>query len=181
MRQISSKQVYASPWMSVREDVFERPDGSRGVYGVVDKADFAVVIAEQDGCFHLVEQFRYPTQRRSWEFPMGGWPSGKTGTAAELAAAELVEETGVTAGVWRHLGRLTNSNGFCSQGMDVFHATDLTAGEHRREDTEQDMVHALVPESEFRQMIFQGRITDSETICAYGLFVMHREEARGLT
>ncbi|RIJ77758.1 NUDIX hydrolase [Nakamurella silvestris] len=173
MRQVASTVVYANPWMSVREDTFELPDGTRGTYGVVDKPDFAVVIAEQDGCFHLVEQFRYPTQQRSWEFPMGGWPAGKGGTAAELAAAELVEETGVTAGTWRHLGRLTNSNGFCSQQMDVFHATDLTAGAHRREDTEADMVHRLVPEEEFRQMILDGRINDSETICAYGLFLLH--------
>lgn len=174
MRQVSTTEVYRSPWMSVREDVFELPDGTRGTYSVVDKADFAVVIAEENGCFHLVQQYRYPTQRRSWEFPMGGWPAGKSGTGLELAAAELVEETGVTAAGWTHLGRLTTANGFCRQYFDVFHATDLSHGAHRREETEADMVQALVPESEFRRMIRDGEITDSETICSYGLFTLHR-------
>lgn len=174
MRQVSSTVVYRNPWMSVREDEFVRPDGTGGVYGVVDKADFSLVIAEQDGCFHLVEQFRYPLGRRSWEFPMGGWPEGSTGTAEELARAELVEETGVTAGRWRHLGRLNEAGGFCSQSFDAFHATELTAGEHRREESEVDMVHALVPESEFRTMITDGRIFDAATISAYALLLLVR-------
>ncbi len=120
-RQLSSRVVYANPWLSVREDEFERTDGSTGVYGVVDKQDFAIVVAEQDGVFHLVEQFRYPIGRRSWEFPMGGWPPGKDGTALALAQAELREETGLTAGRWelwhtctKHPGsahRLSTSSG----------------------------------------------------------------------
>src|SRR4051812_12152575 len=97
LRRTSSRVVYANQWLSVREDEFERSDGATGVYGVVDKQDFAIVVAEQDGMFHLVEQFRYPIGRRSWEFPMGGWPVEKTGTALELAQAELREETGLIA------------------------------------------------------------------------------------
>src|SRR3954451_7305717 len=113
MRQIASRVVYANPWLSVREDVFVRSDGSNGVYGIVDKQDFAIVIAEQDGIFHLVEQYRYPIGRRSWEFPMGGWPTGKGGSALQLAQAELREETGLTAGRWEHLAHLYEAPGFC--------------------------------------------------------------------
>ena len=87
----STSTVYEHPWMRVREDRFRRRDGSSGTYGVVDKQDFAIVIAEQDGQLHLVEQFRYPIGRRSWEFPMGGWPPGKSGSMEELARAELQE------------------------------------------------------------------------------------------
>ncbi len=155
--------------MSVREDTFTRPDGSVGTYGVVDKDDFSIVIAEADGAFHLVEQFRYPIGRRAWEFPMGTWPPGKSGTPAELARQELVEETGVEAASWRFLGHLNEAPGFCSQGFDVFHATDLTLGEHHREISEADMVHALVDEAGFRTMILDGRIVDAATISAYTL------------
>ena len=38
-----STQVYANPWMVVREDVIRRPDGSTGVYGVIDTADIAEI------------------------------------------------------------------------------------------------------------------------------------------
>ena len=170
----ASTVVYANAWMQVREDEFERTDGGTGVYGVVDKPDFAIVVAEQDGQFHLVEQFRYPIGRRSWEFPMGGWPPGKGGSSLELAQAELREETGFTAMRWHHLARLYEAPGFCSQGFDVFHATVLTPGEHQREDSEIDMVQGVFTDAELRRMILDGTIVDSATITAYGLWQLHR-------
>jgi hypothetical protein len=67
--------VYANPRISLREDRIEHADGSPGLYSVVDKPDFALVIpldGEGDGAgFHLVEQYRYPVEGRSWEFPSG--------------------------------------------------------------------------------------------------------------
>lgn len=167
--QLTTSTVYRNNWMSVREDTFALPDGSVGTYGVVDKDDFSIVIAEADGTFHLVEQFRYPIGRRAWEFPMGTWPQGKSGSPLELARQELVEETGVSAANWRFLAHLNEAPGFCSQGFDVFHATDLTPGEHSREASEADMVHAVVDEAEFCAMILDGRIVDAATIAAYTL------------
>jgi len=167
--QLTTTTVYRNNWMTVREDTFIRPDGSVGTYGVVDKDDFSIVIAEADGAFHIVEQFRYPIGRRAWEFPMGTWPPGNSGSPIELARQELVEETGISAGDWRFLGHFNEAPGFCSQGFDVFHATDLTPGEHNREASEADMVHAVVDEAEFRAMILDGRIVDAATITAYTL------------
>ena len=171
---IASKVVYANPWMQVREDEFERTDGSTGIYGVIDKPDFAIVVAEQDGLFHLVEQFRYPIGRRSWEFPMGGWPPGRSGTSLELAQAELREETGFTAASWQAIAHLHEASGFCSQGFDIFHATDLTPGDHEREESEVDMVQGTFTEAELRTMFLDGTIVDSTTIAAYGLWQMRR-------
>lgn len=172
LRTVESTEVYRNAWMRVREDRFERADGSTGVYGVVDKPDFAIVVAEQDGVFHLVEQFRHPIGRRSWEFPMGGWPPGKSGSMLELARAELREETGLTAASWRLLGRQHEAVGFCSQGFAIFSATDLTAGEHAREETEADMVYRSFPEPEVREMIVTGTIVDAATVAAYGLWLL---------
>lgn len=64
--------------MSVREDVVRRGDGSLGVYGVVDKTDFAVIIPRDEHGLWLVEQYRYPAQRRAWEFPQGSWSAPAT-------------------------------------------------------------------------------------------------------
>ena len=169
----NTRKVYESKWMRVREDTYTQPDGVVVTYGVVDKDDFAIVIAQEGGAFHLVEQFRYPIGRRSWEFPMGTWPAGHSGTAEQLARQELQEETGLTAASWRQLGgRMHHAPGFCSQGFTVFHATDLTAGPHNREATESDMVQAVVSEAEFRAMIVDGRIVDGPTMAAYALFRM---------
>ena len=179
MRQTHSEVVYASPWMSVRRDEFIRPDGATGVYSVVDKPDFAIVIAEQDGRLHLVEQFRYPIGRRSWEFPQGGWPVGRSGTMLELAQAELAEETGLRAAGWQHLGRLHEAGGFCSQAFDIFHATGLTPGPHAREESEADMVHRTVTEAEFREMLGSGVIVDGCSVAAYTLLQLARSSGMG--
>jgi len=60
--------------MRVREDAIRRRDGSSGIYGVVEKPDFVVIVpVDDDGRLHLVEQFRYPVKGRYWELPQGSW------------------------------------------------------------------------------------------------------------
>src|SRR5919197_520828 len=106
MIQVSSRLVYENRWLSLREDQIRLPDGSPGIYTVVDKPTAALVIPMERGGCHLVEQFRYPIGRRSWEFPQGTWGAGRSGSAEELARAELSEETGLRAGTMERLGRV---------------------------------------------------------------------------
>lgn len=173
--QLATREVYRSAWLSVREDRVRFPNGSSGTYSVVDKADFVVVVPEESCGFWLVEQFRYPVGRREWEFPQGGWASGAGGSASELAAAELREETGLQAGQLTHLGRLCAAYGYSSQSYDVFVATGLTAGTPDRESTEQDMVHRWMPADEVRRMIASGHLRDAHTIAALMLYDLHVE------
>ena len=174
MRTTGSREVYRNPWIRVREDAVERADGSAGVYGVVEKPHFALVLPyERDG-FWLVEQYRYPVGRRAWEFPQGTWTAGSGGTPAELARAELAEETGLRAGSLRHLGRLDLAPGLSTQEFDVWLATDLTPGPTAREATEADMQQAFVTEAELRAMVREGRFTDGPSLAAYSLLLLAR-------
>jgi 8-oxo-dGTP pyrophosphatase MutT (NUDIX family) len=172
VRQLSSRIVYENPWMTVREDVVEQSDGSPGTYGVVDRPDFAVIVPRDDDGFWVVEQHRYPVGRRTLEFPMGGWPAGRTGSPADLARAELREETGLRAGRLTRLGHLSTANGFSSQGFDVFLAEDLTRGPTDREPTELDMVHRHVTRAELAELIRTGVVDDATTVAAYGLLLV---------
>jgi 8-oxo-dGDP phosphatase len=172
IRTLSSRVVYENPWISLREDQIEYPDGSHGLYGVVDKPDFAVIVPVQDGGFHLVEQYRYTLSDRRWEFPQGAFPNGETGTPEELAARELAEETGFTAARLERLGYLNCAQGFTGQGYHVFLAADLTPGEPNREPTEQDMRTRWFPRGEVERMLRDGVITDDSTLAAYLLFTM---------
>ncbi len=169
---LSSRLVYENPWLSLREDRVEYADGSPGLYSVIDKPDFALVIpAENDG-FHLVEQYRYPVRRRSWEFPSGSFAPGSTGTPAEMAAAELGEETGMTAGCLEELGFLHCANSLTGEGVHVFLATDLVQGEPNREATEQDMRHRWFSRRDVERMLRDGSITDAPSLAAYLLLVL---------
>jgi 8-oxo-dGTP pyrophosphatase MutT (NUDIX family) len=159
IKTVSSRVVYENPWLSVREDGIERADGSPGIYSVVDKGNYAVVVPYENDGFWLVEQYRYPVGKRSWEFPMGTYPERKTGDPLELAKRELLEETGLTAGHWDLLGELWCVPGFSSQGGHVYLASDLVHGELDRELEEQDMLR-------------DGTIKDAQTIACYGFVLL---------
>jgi 8-oxo-dGTP pyrophosphatase MutT (NUDIX family) len=170
---LSTRQVYANDWMTVREDAVRRPDGSDGVYGVIDKPTYALVIPRDGDRLHLVEQFRYPIGLRRWEFPAGTAPDRAAQDPAELAVRELVEETGLRAGRMDRIGTLDVAPGMSSQRGHVYLATDLTEGEAEREHTEQDMRQAWFTIGEFEEMIADGRITDAQSVAAYMLLVLH--------
>jgi 8-oxo-dGTP pyrophosphatase MutT (NUDIX family) len=178
VQQMNSRQVYANAWMTVREDDVRRPDGSAGIYGVIDKPDYALVIAARDDRLHLVEQFRYPLGLRRWEFPQGTAPNRADSDPAELAARELREETGLRAGRMVQIGLLDVAPGMSSQRGRVFLATELTAGHPEREVEEQDMRSAWFTRSRVEDMITQGDVTDAQSIAAYGLLLL-RERVAG--
>ncbi|MBI3690844.1 MAG: NUDIX hydrolase [Mycolicibacterium aromaticivorans] len=170
--QLSSREVYRNNWMTVREDAVERPDGSTGIYGVVDRPDYAVVIAVDADRVALVEQYRYPMGARRWEFPMGTTPDQPDIDPRELAARELREETGLTAGSLTVLGRLDVAPGIMSQRGWVFLATDIVEGEPEREHEEQDMHFAWFERSRFEEMIRTGEITDAQSLAAYAQLLL---------
>ncbi|GAB3908267.1 NUDIX hydrolase [Kibdelosporangium lantanae] len=177
MQKIDSRQVYENNWMTVREDRILHPDGSPGIYGVVDKPDYALVIPLDGDRLHLVEQFRYPLGVRRWEFPQGTAPDRAELDQQELAARELREETGLRAGKLTDLGLLDVAPGLSSQRGRVFLATDLTEGPHEREHEEQDMRTMWVDRADFEAMIEREEITDAQSIAAYMLLLLFERKA----
>jgi 8-oxo-dGTP pyrophosphatase MutT (NUDIX family) len=178
IEQTSTRVVYETSHMRLREDGIRRPDGSTGIYSYVEKPDFALIIPVEDGGFHLVEQYRYPVRTRCWEFPQGTLPGLAVADDPEqLAREELRQETGLTASGLRHLGHLHCANGLASQGFDVFVATGLTPGAPELEIEEQDLRSQWFGRAEVEAMIRRGGITDDSTIAAYALFLLAGETA----
>ena len=129
---VSSREVYRNRWMVVREDDIRRPDGTIGIYGVIDKPTYALVIPYDGERFALVEQFRYPVGARRWEFPQGTAPDLAHADPDELAQRELQEETGLRAESFERLGQLDVAPGMSSQRGWVFLATGITEGDSDR-------------------------------------------------
>lgn len=179
MRTTSTREVYRNAWLRLREDAIELDDGSPSVYSVVERPHFGLVIAAERDGFWLVEQFRHPLGRRSWEFPQGTWsggvqPAGADGSPEALARTELAEETGLRAATLRHLGHLDLAPGLTTQEFDVWLAEDLMPGPTAREATEADMRTAFVTEAEFRAMVGDGRFSDGPSLAAYSLLLLAR-------
>jgi 8-oxo-dGDP phosphatase len=158
--------------MILREDDIRRPDGSLGIYSVVDKPAFALVMPYDGQRFLLVEQFRYPLGARRWEFPQGTAPDLAHTEPSELAERELREETGLRATSFETLGQLDVAPGMSSQRGWVFLATGIIEGESDREHEEQDMRSAWFARDDLERMISSGVITDAQSIAGYGLFLL---------
>ncbi|MDJ0654751.1 MAG: NUDIX hydrolase [Xanthomonadales bacterium] len=155
-----STQIYGNPWISVREDQVVRPDGSPGIYGVVEPAGIAlgVVPVDEEGFTWLVGQFRYPLDHYSWEIPEGGGDP-EMDPAAE-AARELREETGLQADHWEPVMTLHTSNCFTSEKALIFLATGLQPGS-ARPDGDERLQLCRLPLSAARDLVLEGMITDA--------------------
>ena len=102
---LSSREVYRNHWMRVREDEILRSNGEKGIYGVVEKDDAAIILPIDEGRVWLVEQFRYTIQERALELPQGGWEM-EVDNPEELARGELKEEMGLMPREMTYLGSL---------------------------------------------------------------------------
>jgi len=174
LEQTGTRIVYENRWMRVREDRTLRSDGKEGIYGVVEKPDFCVIAAIDQGFVHLVEQFRYPVGARFWELPQGSWEGHPDLDPCLLARAELKEETGLTARSMIHVAHLFLAYGFSTQGYNVYLASELEQGEPALDDDERGLVARAFAVSEVENMICDGRIQDATTVAVFGLLRLKR-------
>ncbi|MTE14078.1 NUDIX domain-containing protein [Nocardia aurantiaca] len=175
METVRSREVYANRWITLREDVVRQVDGEESIYAYIRKADFAIVIPWDGERFQLVEQYRYPLERRCWEFP-GGAVAGESDPVA-VARQELREETGLRAGRFTVLGKVAPAPATSTHYGYVVLATELTEGAHEREPSEMDMESAWFSRDEVESMIQEGAIVDAQSVAAYSLLLLH--ERRG--
>ena len=123
-----------------------------------------VIVAEKDNKILFVKQFRYATKQALFELPAG--KLDKMGEDILSAAKrELEEETGHCAQTWENLGYIWTSPGFCTEKLYLFKATNLTfIGQHLDEGEILD--YFSIEKEEVFNMIKNGEINDSKTICA---------------
>jgi len=168
---LSSREVYRNRWMRVREDEILRSNGQKGIYGVVEKHDGAIILPIEDGRVWLVEQFRYTIQEQALELPQGTWER-EIEDPEELARGELQEELGLKATQMIQLGALWVAYGFVRQREHVFLATGLSPAKKIPDAEEHDLVVHSVPIREFERMMLDGTIRDECTVAAWGLYLL---------
>ncbi len=178
IKTISTREVYRNPWCSVREDVIERSNATRGIYGVMDKEPACIIIPLEratDGDFlWLVHQYRYTVGDSFYELPQGGWETAGV-DPEELARGELAEETGLRVERMTHLADQWIAYGAMRQIQHVYLAEGLTPGETERDPEEHDMTVHRVAVKEFESMLLDGRVMDNCTAAAWGVYRVWRE------
>jgi 8-oxo-dGTP pyrophosphatase MutT (NUDIX family) len=168
---LSSREIYRNPWMLLREDQILRSNGKRGIYGVVEKDDAAIILPVDNGRVWLVEQYRYTIEERAIELPQGGWEM-EVENPEELARGELKEELGLHAAEMTYLGWNWIAYGFTRQKHHVFLATGLTETEKDPDPEEHDLQVLCVTVAEFEEMMFDGTIRDNCTMAAWAMYLL---------
>jgi 8-oxo-dGTP pyrophosphatase MutT (NUDIX family) len=160
---LSSRITYQNPWIRVREDQVIRPDGSPGIYGVVEcKVATGVVALTEAREVYLVGQYRYATKEYSWEIIEGAANEGEA--PVDAVRRELLEEAGVLAESFVPLGgevHLTNSHS--SEQAYLFMATGLTRTDSSPDPTEVLEIRT-VPLETCVKMVLEGEIKDAMSI-----------------
>ena len=122
----------------------------------------AVVAVDDDGKLLMVRQYRNALDRFTLELPAGKLDDPKEPTL-ECAKRELEEETGYRAGKLEYLLTVNTTVAFCNEKIDLYLATDLTKTEQHLDPDEEINVERWDID-DLKQMIYEGKMTDSKTI-----------------
>jgi len=125
----------------------------------------AIVALDDNGRVVLIEQYRHAVGRYIWEIPAGCREVQES--IERCAERELLEETGIVAKKWNHLGSIVTIPSFCDERIDLFLARELSHGQTSHEPDEVIRVRRF-DLKEAIAMIGRGEIIDAKTVA--GLF-----------
>jgi ADP-ribose pyrophosphatase len=161
---VESDFVFKGKVFDVKVDKIEYDSGNKGIREVAVHPGGAVVVAlKDDGKIIMVNQFRYPLQKKIFELPAGKLDYNED--PYNCAVRELEEETGYKAKKVEKLGQIFTTPGFCTEILHIYIAKELIQGDHNREEGEQGMEVFEFTRPEIEEKIMNGEITDSKTIC----------------
>ncbi len=169
---LSSKSIYENPWMSLREDIAQMPDGRTTIYGVVTFGDCVGVVpfVDQDHVL-LVRQYRYVQgENHRWEIPTGGVHEGET--LIEAAQRELAEEAGYRAGRLTHISTYYTSKAICDETAHLYVGEELAPADAPPDETE-FLERRVMPFGEVLRMALEGEIRDSMSVL--GILLVARQ------
>jgi ADP-ribose pyrophosphatase len=160
--QVSSQQAWRGGFLDVRRDMVRLPNGREAAREYIVHPGAVVIIPLlDDGRLVVERQFRYPLQRSFIEFPAGKIDPGED--TLNCARRELAEETGYHAAEWARAGVLHNAIAYSTEGIEIWFARGLTAGERSLDDGEFLDVFALSAD-ELEAMAARGELTDAKTL-----------------
>lgn len=171
----SSRPIYENPWVKVREDIAELPNGKTTLYGVIETGECVGVLPFIDpDHVVMVRQYRYVFgESQRWEIPTGGV---KPSEAIEAAARrELREEVGYEVAELQPLSTFFTSKAIMREVAHLFMGRGLTQVQAEPDETEFLEV-AVFPFREVLQMTLDSEIRDSLTVIA----ILHAARQLGL-
>ncbi len=175
---LSTKQVFSSPWVSIRCEDLVDPQGKHHPWYVTEHPDFvAIFCVTVEGKIVLNRQFKFGCKAWVIEPSAGYVEPGEAPAAA--AVRELEEETGYLAASWEHHRTLIVSPTSQENRAHIFFASDATpTGTVRRESSEVIEQLVLTPQ-EVRTMLDRGEVNTVASVAVIEMGLRWLEERAG--
>ena len=159
---IASEQIWKGRLLDVRRDRVSLPDGQVAQREYIVHPGAVMVVAMLDAERLIVErQWRHPIGKALLEFPAGKLEAGEP--VLVCAVRELFEETGYRAAEWARAGITHNAIAYATEGIEIWFARGLTAGERQLDHGEfLDVFEATADELEAAAQA--GELTDAKTL-----------------
>ena len=162
-KRLERRLVYKGSIIDYYRDTIAVPNGNVVEWDFIGHNGAAAVVpVTDDGKLLLVRQYRNALDRYTLEIPAGGLNKGEP--TKEAAARELEEETGYSSTDLELLNSIYTTVAFCNEKIDIYLARNLSRGSQHLDEDEYIDVEAWSLD-DLLQMIFEGKIQDSKTIC----------------
>ena len=151
-----SVHKYKNKWIEVVEDQVIRPDGRKGIFGIISmKGGTNILPVDKDGYVYLIEEFHYAIGKNGIETSHGG--RGEKEGFLAAAKRELKEELGITAKKWKQLGVVEPFTNIMKSQQKLYLAEDLVISENNP-DADEDIKIIRVKLGKAVDMVMEGKI-----------------------
>lgn len=155
---LESNYLYRRPWLTVRCDKVELPNGViNPEHYVLEYPDWVNILAiTTDGRFVMIEQYRHGLDDVFIELPAGVIDAGET--HLEAAKRELLEETGYAGGEWELFTVISQNPSISNNLTYCYLAKDVTPVGDQQLDYSEDIAVKLLTKEEVKKLLLEDKI-----------------------
>lgn len=155
---LKSEYLFRRPWLTVRKDCVELPDGRQNPeFYVLEYPDWVNVIAlTDDGKFIFERQYRHGLGKTCYEIPAGVIEPGES--PMEAAKRELMEETGYGEGEWSEFMTISANPSTTDNLSHCFLAKGVKKTGSQHLDSTEDLEVVLLNEAAVRDLLINDQL-----------------------
>lgn len=174
-KQLSSKQIFKHPRITLVEDKVQLQDGTITSYlTFADVHDSVVIICKKDEKILISQQYSYPMNEDLYEFAGGKIEPNEV--PLDAAKRELQEETAYIGDDIQEIGWYYVNNRRSKSKMYVFLATNPKLGNKIKGDIEEQISTTWIAEPEIQRMIRDRQIVNYSALAAWSIYRVNSDE-----
>jgi ADP-ribose pyrophosphatase len=158
---VKSEKLFSAPWLNVRKDVCELPDGRKhSDYYILEYPDWATAFAlTEDNKVLMVRQYRHGLGVISTELPGGVIDNNEQ--PIDAVARELMEETGYKFDTIEEIGKVSPNPATSTNYMHMFLARGGKKVSEQKLDATEDVEVLVYTIEELKLLIRENKMVQS--------------------